>query len=62
MNSQKVIITLNFITVVCSIISLVLLFNGGVDFKNPIIWILLLLLISSVATLITQYSSKNKKK
>lgn len=56
--NQSVITILNWITVVCGVLSLVLLFNGNVGFENPVVWIMCLLVLSSVSALITQYLKK----
>lgn len=59
--NSKVIIILNLITVLCGSIALVLLLKGGVDFMNPIIWVMGLVVLSSVSSLITQYFNRNNK-
>ena len=56
--NQNVITILNWITVVCGVLALVLLFNGNVGFENPVVWIMCLLVLSSVSALITQYFKK----
>ena len=58
--NQTLIILLNWITVICGILTLVLQFNGNVGFENPYIWIMCLLIVSSISTLITHYFNKNK--
>ena len=59
--SQTIIYILNVITVICSLIALILFLNGGVDFENPIMWIMCLLLFSSSTSLITQIINCKKK-
>lgn len=56
--NQTAITILNWITVVCGILALVLLFNGNVGFENPLIWIMCWWVLSSVSALIAQYFKK----
>ncbi len=52
-NNKKLMIILNSLTTIFGIIAFILLFNGGVKFENPIIWIICLLVLSSISALIT---------
>ena len=52
--NKKIQMIANIITVLCGIGGLILLLNGGVDFKHPMIWLLCLMVLSSISALITQ--------
>ena len=59
---QKLLIISNIVTVICGIVALILLLIGGVDFKNPIIWFVCLIVVSSNSSLISQLANTKKKK
>lgn len=52
-NKKKLSIILNVITIICGLLALILQLIGGVGFNNPFIWVLVLLVITSVASLLT---------
>ena len=52
-NNRKLMIILNSLTIIFGIIAFILLFNGGVKFENPVIWIMCFLILSSISSLIT---------
>ncbi len=57
---SKVIIILNIVSFVCGVLALILFFNGNVGFENPIVWIMCLIVLSSISTLITQFFNSKK--
>ena len=52
-NNKKFVLVCNWITVIFGLIALILQLVAGVEFNNPLIWILVFLIISSAVTLIT---------
>ena len=60
--STILIIVLEIITVICGFIALVLQLNGGVDYENPVLWLLTFIIISSATSLITKIKTMNKAK
>ena len=59
--TTKIIIILELITVICGFTALVLQLHGGVDYENPILWLLTFIVISSSASLITKIKDSKKK-
>lgn len=58
--SSKLVTILNIISLICGILALILFFNGNVGFENPIVWIMCLIVLSSILTLITQLLNSKK--
>lgn len=52
---QTFILVTNWITVICGGLTFILLFNGGVGFDIPVLWLLCLMIFSSVAALLKHY-------
>lgn len=56
--NSKLITIFNLISLVCGVIALILFFNSNVGFENPIVWIMCLIVLSSLTSLLAQIFNK----
>lgn len=51
-NDKKVLVILNAISLVCGVLALVMFSINGIDFKDPVIWVMFLIVLSSITSLV----------
>jgi len=59
-NNSRFLVVVDVITIVCGVVALILVLNGGVGFDNPITWIICILLITTILSFVF-HNSENKK-
>ena len=51
-NDKKVLIILNTMSLVCGFLVLIIFFINGVDFKDSVVWVMILSVLSSITSLV----------
>jgi hypothetical protein len=59
---KKILIILNVISLICGALAIIMFFVNGVDFRDPILWVMCLIVLSSITSLVKlNLKPKNKK-
>lgn len=51
-SDKKVLVILNTISLACGLLALIMFFVNGIDFKDPVIWVMMLIVLSSITSLV----------